>query len=276
MPPTAGARPGSTDIAVELLDTSYIVETPEGITLQLRLAGPVVRALAWTLDALIRYALVGAAFAALGPLGEAGFGLGLILFFLLEWFYPVLFEVYRYGATPGKQAFGLRVVRDDGVPVDFAPSLIRNLLRAADFLPLAYGAGLLSMLLNRNAKRLGDLAAGTLVIYADAPPTTATLPSHSVGAARPLRVTLSPEEQRLLLNFAERSGQLHPERLRELALLLPPLAAPESDDTPAAGRQTDPVTRLLEHARWLRGNGNQTGTTDHTPRDSADAPRPTR
>jgi uncharacterized RDD family membrane protein YckC len=140
-------------------------ETPEGIDLGLRVAGPISRALAWIIDAFIRYSVLFALSTVLASLLSFGMGLFLILLFLLEWFYPVVFEVVR-GATPGKKAMGLLVVHDNGTPVGWSASMIRNLLRSVDFLPFFYCAGLISILLNSRFKRLGDLAAGTLVVYA--------------------------------------------------------------------------------------------------------------
>jgi uncharacterized RDD family membrane protein YckC len=115
------------------VDTLRRFETPEGIEIELRLAGPVPRAGAFAIDLLIRFGL----YLVLLPLaGLAGVGVGLILLalFLLEWFYPVFFEL-RSGATPGKRAVGLVVVHADGTPVGPSASLLRNLLRALDFLP---------------------------------------------------------------------------------------------------------------------------------------------
>lgn len=222
------------------LDTVRAVETPEGIILPLYVAGPVARALAWFIDALLRYTLFAICAAVLGTLGELGLGLTLILLFLLEWFYPVVFEL-RSGATPGKRALGLKVVSDSGAPVDLSASLLRNLLRTADFLPLMYGFGLACMLLNKDFKRLGDLAAGTVVIYQNPPLVKPPLPT---GPARAPTVTLDPEAQRLLVNFAERSASLSPARREELAELLPAL-------TGADGERA--VNTLLAQARWLSG-----------------------
>ena len=142
-----------------LLDTVRPIETPEGITLNLRVAGPLARALAWGADSLIKYGALWGLLMVLGFLGQGGFGLWLIALFLTEWFYPVLFEIYADGATPGKKAMGLKVVHANGTPVDWPAALIRNLLRAVDFLPLLYGFGVVAMACNRNFQRLGDLAA---------------------------------------------------------------------------------------------------------------------
>lgn len=224
------------------LDTLRQVETPEGITLTLRVAGPVARALAWAVDSLIRYGLLWILSMILLFLGMAGIGVWLILLFLLEWFYPVLFELYADGATPGKKALGLQVVLADGAPVDWPAALIRNLLRPVDFLPIFYGFGLVAMLLNRDFQRLGDLAAGTVVVYRDPPLKAVTLPP---GPALPPPLSLSLIEQQWLIGFAERSPALNPERQEELAALLA--------DYTSGLRGVAAVERLRAHARWLAG-----------------------
>jgi uncharacterized RDD family membrane protein YckC len=217
------------------LDTVHTFETPEGVDLGLRVAGPVPRALAFVLDTLIRYAVLFVLSMILLPLAELGIGAFLILLFLMEWFYPVLFEVTR-GATPGKKAMGLTVVHDNGTPIGWPASLIRNLLRVVDFFPLFYGIGLLSMLINRRFQRLGDLAAGTLVVYTEAARRTdVTIEAE----ARALPVPLAVEEQRALLDFAERSTTLAPGRVEELAEII------TDEHGPAA------VQTVLGYARWL-------------------------
>lgn len=217
------------------LDTVHTFETPEGVELGLRVAGPLPRALAWVIDALIRYTALFIVSLALIPFGQLGGGLILILLFLTEWFYPVLFEIKR-GATPGKKAMGLTVVHDNGTPIGWPASLIRNLLRVIDFFPLLYGAGLLSMLINRQFKRLGDLAAGTLVVYAERTRRS----NNTISAApRALPAALTVEEQRALLDFAERSTMLAPARVEELAELI------SDEHGPAA------VQSVLGYAHWL-------------------------
>jgi uncharacterized RDD family membrane protein YckC len=218
----------------ERIDTLRVFETPEGVDLRLRLAGPVPRAAAFVIDLLIRVAL----YLVLTPMmALAGLGGGLVLLalFLVEWFYPVWFEV-RSGATPGKRALGLAVVHDDGTPVGPSASLIRNLLRAVDFLPLFYGLGLVSMLLDRDFRRLGDLAAGTLVIYAERPPVERCLPEYSPCAPAG---RLDIEMQRAILDYAERSPRLSAPRCVELAELA------TGDHGEAA------VARVLGIANWL-------------------------
>lgn len=93
--------------------------------------------------------------------------LALLIFaiFVVETFYPVFFETWRNGQTPGKKMLGLRVVTEQGLPITFKASLLRNTLAAVDALPGAGGVALVSMLLSPNSQRLGDHLAGTLVIY---------------------------------------------------------------------------------------------------------------
>jgi uncharacterized RDD family membrane protein YckC len=89
--------------------------------------------------------------------------LGLIAFALL-WGYYVLFEMIWNGQSPGKRWVGLRVIKVSGGPISLVDSAVRNLVRLIDFLPAYYGVGVIVMFLNDRARRLGDLAAGTLVV----------------------------------------------------------------------------------------------------------------
>lgn len=224
-----------------MLDTYREVETPEGVELRLHVAGPVVRSLAWAEDLLIRIGIYIALSIVLSLLGKLGWGLALIALFLIEWFYPVLFEVYRHGATPGKRAMGICVVNDDGTPVGWPASMIRNLLRYVDFFPLLYGFGLVSMLLRADSKRLGDMAAGTCVVYREEAQQASVAPTVQ---ASPPEFPLSLAEQRAVISFAERAAQLSPERSQELASIL----------VPASGGQAhQSVNHLYAVANWLLG-----------------------
>ncbi len=218
------------------IDTLRRLETPEGIEILLRLAGPVPRAAAFSIDLLIR---VGAYLVLLPLAALAGVGLGLLLLalFVLEWLYPVFFEL-RSGATPGKRAMGLTVVHADGTPVGPAASLLRNLLRAVDFLPVLYGVGLTAMLVDQDFRRLGDLAAGTLVVHREDAGLPPSLPAH-----RPLAppAPLGLEAQQAILAFAERSGELSAARRTELAAL----------SGLAAAGDRDPAGALLGIANWI-------------------------
>lgn len=196
------------------LDTLYHFETPEGVVLTMSVAGPVTRALAFAIDALIRYSVVFAIAMVVSFLGQLGNGLLFLTLFLMEWLYPVVFEVLT-GTTPGKKQLGLAVVHADGTPLTWSSSLIRNLLRAVDFLPFLYGIGLVSMLIHPQFKRLGDMAAGTLVVHSLAQTPRRNIPEDAEPVA--LQVALSAAEERAILDFAERCEKLSPSRADELA-----------------------------------------------------------
>ncbi|RKZ38926.1 MAG: RDD family protein [Gammaproteobacteria bacterium] len=203
-----------------LLDTTRSIETPEGIELALRVVGPVARAIAWAIDLGIRSILYLILLFFLAKLGKLGMGLLLMSIFILEWFYPVLFEVYRQGATPGKRAMKIKVLHELGTPVDWSASMIRNLLRAVDFLPFLYGFGFMTMLINKDFKRIGDLAAGTIVVYEDEKVKTLNLPDES---PRAMPIALPLEEQQAIIKFAERAQKLPPGRAIELANIVTPM-----------------------------------------------------
>ncbi len=226
-----------------MLDTTRRVATPEGIELTLRLAGPVPRALAWAIDLAIRGAILFAVMILAGYFGRAGMGMVLLAAFFLEWLLPACFEAMWGGQTPGKRLFRIAVLNDDGTPLRWPGALTRNLLRAVDFLPFLYGIGLAAMLLNRDFKRLGDLAAGTVVVYQAEKPD----PARQIPAAAPIPppVPLSLEDQRAVLELAERSASLTQERVEELAGLPTPLVGRLE-----GGRAT---ARLIGMANYLAG-----------------------
>ena len=120
---------------------------------------------------------------------------------------------------------GLIVLNDDGTPVRWPASLTRNLLRAIDFLPFMYFIGFVTMVANRDFKRLGDLAANTLVVYRDEKPAAASIPEASPIAPS---VSLTLAEQRTLLDFSERANRLTAERAAELAEIVTPLTTGHS------------------------------------------------
>jgi len=226
-----------------LLDTTRRVATPEGIELTLRLAGPVPRALAWGIDFLLRAALVLVVAMLAAYFGRAGTGVVLITAFFVEWLLPAWFEARWGGQTPGKRLLGIAVLNDDGTPLRWPGAMTRNLLRAADFLPFFYGVGLITILANRDFKRLGDLAAGTVVVYQ----SSTAEPARQIPQAAPIPppVSLHPEEQRAVLELAERSTTLTRERFEELAALPEPLVGRLEGERAAA--------RLLGIANHLAG-----------------------
>ncbi len=149
------------------------LRTPEGVDVDLALAGLGSRFLAGALDLLIQGTAVYAILTVLGavaPVGGTGFvvAIAVVLMFLVIFGYDVAMEVWSSGRSVGKLAAGLRVVRDDGGPITFMASLIRNVLRIVDgfglltfvFCPV----GITSILVSRRNQRLGDHAAGALVV----------------------------------------------------------------------------------------------------------------
>lgn len=238
----------------EKLDTLQAVELAEGVEIRLRMAGPVLRAGAYLIDLVIRGALlsiVGVAMMFTGvALGfEVASGVSLLAWFLLDWIYPVVFEAGKRGATPGKRAMGLRVVQATGSPITFGQAVVRNFLRFIDGMPLfTYAFGLTSCMATKRFQRLGDLAAGTVVIY-DRIPALPVVASPPPISAVPLPVGLTTREVRALALFRERAGLWSDARRAEIA----DQASVLSGATGAAG-----VNRLMAMAHWLqekRGGG---------------------
>lgn len=224
------------------LDTLYHVNTPEGISLRLSPAGPVPRMLAWMIDTLIRLAINFVLFTGFAFLGKTGLGIALILSFLLEWFYPVYFELFKNGQTPGKKSFNLYVTMENASPVTPAASVIRNLLRFVDFLPLFYGFGFVSMLLTRRFQRLGDLVANTVVLHKPLEQQPIADGINTTPVAPPLSLQLA--EQQALIRFHQRNAYLTEERATELALLTGKLVENEKQ----------PTQKLLGIANWVLGS----------------------
>lgn len=156
------------------------IQTPENVAFGYQVAGLGSRFIATLLDTLLIFLLevviilvMALILSALGPLGDpleawifALFGLILSIFY---WGYYVFFEMLWNGQSPGKRWVGLRVIRTDGTPITLSEALIRNLARLVDFLPAAYGVGIITMFIDKQSRRLGDLAAGTLVVQDRAP-----------------------------------------------------------------------------------------------------------
>jgi hypothetical protein len=156
-------------------------------------------------------------------------GVLLIAVFLLEWGYYVFCESLFGGVTLGKRALGLRVIKEGGYPITLVDSLLRNLLRAADFLPLGYAIGVLTMALDGRFRRLGDLVAGTMVVIEErvrvVEPLRLRLPAEELDAL-PHHPALQAEELEAIDLFLRRSGTLSVAREAELAhMIAPQLAA---------------------------------------------------
>ena len=248
------------------------IETPEQIGIEFEVAGLGSRFLAALVDLLCMMvflvAAVAVALAAMNggePLKQIGRnaaqdepwtkGLGatatillMLSVFLVQWGYYIICEMLMKGSSPGKSLMGLRVIRDNGLPLGFSQSLLRNLVRAVDFLPWGYGVGLVVVFASARSQRLGDMAAGTLVTRLDplpaAPAASATAPAPATtnwpqvaALTEPAPPLLSEAEQVLLLQFVDRRSTLLRKARADLARAIAvPLRARlgAADPVPAA------------------------------------------
>jgi uncharacterized RDD family membrane protein YckC len=213
---------------------SLDVATPERVSLSLPVAGIGYRCLAYLADLFILFVFWVIAYFTFTLLvsdvigffqGLSGLAQTLLVVgvFATQWVYWTAAEVLMNGQTPGKRLVGIRVVRVDGSPVGVLESAVRNLVRVVDSLPLVYAVGVLSVLLTRQHRRLGDLLAGTLLVREEridldkytAPSTgPVTLPT----ATRSERLT--PEDVELILSFLTRAPELEPQARARLGMKL--------------------------------------------------------
>ncbi|MBK6693002.1 MAG: RDD family protein [Myxococcales bacterium] len=270
---------------MDLIDTDVAIETPEHIVFRYRLAGPGRRALAHLVDQVVCFlvlvvgmvatllvaAALGHSMGAMDLLGLAQ-GLLLVLLFAVEWGYFVYFEATR-GASLGKLALGMKVVTTTGQPIGFSHAALRNLLRAADAMPLAYSAGLLSlfshalallypaglvaMLITKRLQRIGDVVAGTVVVIVErtdrAEPIQIAPPSPAEQAELPPSLAIDAEERSALELFLRRR-KLGEAREQELAQMIAPTFAERH-----GLRYTNPVRVLALLYDRARSSGRGEG-----------------
>lgn len=202
---------------------TVVVRTPEGIVFSLRLAGPITRFLAWAIDA----ACIAAAGAAAGALGmfagvvsrDAAFAAVILTSFAVSTGYGIVLEWYWRGQTLGKKLLHLRVMDEHGLRLQPSQIVVRNLLRFVDALPLFYLVGGVASVLGRHSQRLGDLAAGTIVVRTppSSPPDLRQVAfgrfnsfrRHPHLVAR-LRQRLTPDEAAVALGALMRREALDP------------------------------------------------------------------
>ena len=228
------------------------IETPEGVDLEVTLAGLASRTGACFVDSLIISATLVVLFIAMSLLGAFAaqssedlflliLGIGSLASMVVLIGYYLLFESLNGGRTPGKAAFGIRVISVDGSPLGFGAVAIRNLVRLVDFLPAFYAVGLIAIVTNKRNQRVGDLAAGTVVIrdrkVVAAPPAN-LVEGIDLTVLPPWDVSMvSEEEVGLVRRFAERRQSMQPANRAHLAAILAgplraKIAAPDapSDD----------------------------------------------
>lgn len=155
------------------------IDTPENVTFDYDVAGIGSRFLAALIDTaliiLAQLLLIGLVILMMvfiletdiseGNLSSWALAIIGIISFIFLWGYYIFFEIFWNGQTPGKRWVGLRVIRLDGTPITASEAVIRNLVRIIDLLPSAYGIGVVTMFISSNSRRVGDLAAGTLVVH---------------------------------------------------------------------------------------------------------------
>jgi uncharacterized RDD family membrane protein YckC len=195
-----------------------VILTPEHVQIRLQPAGLGSRFLAVTLDALISLCLIGMVGIALGMAlpGVLAVPLFATAAFLITWGYHVYFETRHEGRSPGKRALRLRVVDGRGLPLSVAQSFVRSIVRVLDTLPVFYGLGGLACLLDRHHRRLGDIAADTVVVAEgrswEPDPSAVLAPEYnSLRTPRVMRLVrrrLGLEEREFLATLVRRAGEL--------------------------------------------------------------------
>jgi uncharacterized RDD family membrane protein YckC len=222
------------------LNAEYRVETPENVEVSFELAGPGSRFCALMIDMLLMWLLIFLLFIAtcivdssvLDEFAEtdhsssdhevSAWGVALVILFLslLVFGYSAFFEIVMRGQTPGKRSLKLRVLRDDGTPATALDICVRNIVRLVDFLPGFYVVGGLTCLLSATNKRLGDMAAGTIVVK-EAPLDYRAQADKKVAPVVdevPIsNAALTGPEQRLIRGFLQRRGELLPDARAALA-----------------------------------------------------------
>ena len=202
-------------------DDRLPIATPEGVEVELTLAGIGSRFIAAGMDFAIQIVVITALGFLLRPAGGGGFAVFTTLSFALIFFYDVLFEVLGGGRTPGKRASGLRVVGPGGRPIAFARSAVRNLLRLIDILPGFYAVGMTVIFITSRNQRIGDLAAGAYVVrdrHGDRAPAAGWVPQVDTATAATWDVSaVSADDLAPVRSFLERRYRLDPQVRRRLA-----------------------------------------------------------
>jgi uncharacterized RDD family membrane protein YckC len=208
---------------------SIRIETPEGVSFSYPLAGPVTRFAAWLIDALVILTVLSALSKVIGIIAPLTPGVataaGILGYFVVSIGYGMFLEWRWRGQTIGKRLLKVRVMDAEGLRLTFQQIAIRNLLRAVDSLPALYAVGGVSMVVSRYAQRLGDMAAGTIVVRQSRSnlvvPETLRTGNYNSFAQWPhlvarLRQKASLDLIAIAVNALERRDQFEPSRRLEL------------------------------------------------------------
>jgi uncharacterized RDD family membrane protein YckC len=258
------------------LDNNLPVDTPDNILLDAEIAGFGTRCVAALIDYLILTVLL-LVFTLLAVRSIRGSSVGVafvvIFQFVLITFYHLIFEIVASGQTPGKRLIGIRVVQANGLPLTPVGAIIRNLVRLFDFLPVMYGVGLLVMFGTKHTQRLGDLAAGTVVIREHGRLTTQALKAELVVHYRytsddetiPPNIQvdrLEPGDYQIIVNYLGRRSELQEPHRENVARLLARRFASKMDEPSLLWKiNTDSVQveRFLEFVARAFEQSRQTG-----------------
>ena len=253
-----------------------IIDTPEQIPLEFTLAGVGSRALAAMLDWLIMFlatlvlgTLTGITIGVLGSFSQAApiwiIAIFILSFFLLQWGYFAISEILMKGQTFGKRVLNLRVIKDSGAPITAYDAIGRNLLRVVDAFPFffpftLYGVAIVSAMLNKQNKRLGDMVAGTVVVHerplTEMQPVWALVSSiEGKESSRSLYNSsrLNVDELQLVEAFLRRRYELPPQLRIQTAFQIAERVS-RALEIPREGRP-DPETLLEIVARERRSTG---------------------
>ena len=223
-----------------LPDSELVVATPERVSFDYQVAGLATRAIAQIVDLLILSFVLGGVYFFAIAVGTAGqdvlaYLIAIIGSFVVIFGYFWACEAFWSGQTVGKKIFRLRAVGDRGEPMTFMQAGIRNIVRIVDFLPYAYGVGLVVLFANGRGKRLGDLAAGTIVVKdsdylplwkvpgarpSDLPPPVPVPAAAALAPATQAELTLrrlDPELRRFVALYGRRRPELPPALRAQLA-----------------------------------------------------------
>jgi uncharacterized RDD family membrane protein YckC len=225
-----------------------VLHSPEQVALHLPIAGPTSRMLAYGIDffliMLVEFGILVLLMTSAplaewavkelrGLQGELAAGQGadeggtvlvllaafVLLQFAIEWGYFLFFELAMGGRSPGKRALGLRVMRDGGQPIGLRESFVRNALRFVDMLPANYVVGLVAMVMSPEGKRLGDVAAGTVVVRLDRVERPKALPAPADSASFRFEhahlARFGPVERALVRQTLRRLDELEPEAAQQ-------------------------------------------------------------
>lgn len=201
------------------------IDTPEGVSIEVTLAGLGSRFGAALVDLAIQGVLLLALTLALslagsvvsGDLGVFLMGIGTLLIAVIVIGYYVVFEALNGGRTPGKAAMGIRVATIDGTALTLGAVALRTLMRLVDFLPAFYAAGALAIAVTPRNQRLGDLVANTIVIRHRLPAAASADPTPATPARGWDVSAVSASEVALIRRYLQRRSDLTPDAARRLA-----------------------------------------------------------